>query len=139
MIKFFEIISTGFYIGKLKKFGPTISTIIVIPFLLLNQKILIFIIILLLSIIGSYLMVKKTNKKDPQEVVIDEIVGFFLIFIFLDFNLKNFIIAFILFRIFDFLKPFPIKLLEDIKYFGIVLDDLMAGIYSVLTIKIITN
>jgi phosphatidylglycerophosphatase (EC 3.1.3.27) len=53
--------------------------------------------------------------------------------------LKNFIIAFILFRIFDFLKPFPIKLLEDIKYFGIVLDDLMAGIYSVLTIKIITN
>jgi len=139
MIKFFELITTGFYIGKLKKFGPTISTIIIIPFLFLKQKILIFFIILVISIIGSYLMVKKTNKKDPQEVVIDEIVGFFFIFLFLEFNLSNFLIAFVFFRIFDFLKPFPINFLEEIPYLGVILDDLIAGAYTILTIKLIAS
>lgn len=139
MIKFFEVITTGFYIGKLKKFGPTISIVIVIPFLFLKQKILIFFIILFISLIGSYLMVKKTNKKDPQEVVIDEIVGFFFIFLFLEFNLTNFLIAFVFFRIFDLLKPFPINFLEEIPYLGVVLDDLMAGAYSLLTIKLIAS
>ncbi len=139
MIKFFEIVATGFYIGKLKKFGPTISIIFAIPFLFLKEKIFFFLIILLISIIGSYLMVKKTNQKDPQEVVIDEILGFFFIFLFLDFNLNNFIIAFILFRIFDFLKLFPINFLEEIPYIGVVLDDLMAGAYSLLTIKLIVS
>lgn len=84
-------------------------------------------------------MVKKTYQKDPQEVVIDEIVGFFFIFLFLDFNLKNFIIAFIFFRIFDFLKLFPINFLEEIPYFGIILDDLMAGVYALLTVKLIVS
>lgn len=77
-------------------------------------------------------MVKKTNIKDPQEVVIDEILAFFFIFIFIEVSLKNVILGFLLFRAIDALKPFPIKLLENFPYLGILLDDIMASIYVIL-------
>ncbi len=134
MIKFFELISTGFYIGRLKN-GATIAPLLFSFLVLFENKLLIFFILLLLSVISSYLMVKKTKRNDPQEVVIDEIISLVFIFLFVEVSLKSFIIAFILFRLFDFLKPFPSNLFESIPYLGIVLDDMIASIYVVIFLK----
>ncbi|MCS7245101.1 MAG: phosphatidylglycerophosphatase A [candidate division WOR-3 bacterium] len=136
MIKFFELISTGFYIGKIKKFGPTISTAFAIPIVFLPYKIFVFFALLAISIISCYIMVNKTKQSDPQEVVIDEILAYTLIFLFLEINLKNLTVSFIVFRILDALKPFPSKILEHIKYIGIILDDIVASIYTIILLKL---
>lgn len=136
MTKFFEILSTGFYIGRIKKFGPTISTALAIPIVFLPYKIYIFFALLIISIISCYIMVNKTKEFDPQEVVIDEILAYTLIFLFLEVNLKNIVFGFIAFRILDAIKPFPSELLENIKYIGVILDDLVAGMYTIIFLKL---
>jgi phosphatidylglycerophosphatase A len=72
------------------------------------------------------------KKKDPSEVVVDEVAGFLLTMALLPYTWLSLCLGFFLFRFFDVLKPFPIKHLEKLKGgFGIVMDDLLAGIYAV--------
>ena len=73
------------------------------------------------------------GKPDPSPFVIDEAAGYFLAVSFFPGanQLRIGILAFIFFRAFDILKPFPIRKLENVgRGFGIVLDDLLAGIYA---------
>lgn len=79
------------------------------------------------------------NVKDPGCIVIDEIAGLTVTMIGVGFSLTSLISAFILFRFFDILKPFPVKFLED-KIpggAGVVLDDVAAGIMANLVLRII--
>ena len=89
------------------------------------------------------------SEVDSREIVIDEFVGqsipILTIYNFVEKNnLNHFVfytmIAFILFRIFDIWKPFPIKLIDKKMKngFGVILDDVVAGFYSVILIIIIT-
>ncbi len=76
--------------------------------------------------------------KDPSCIVIDEIVAFLALLIFLKPTIFHMVLSFILFRIFDILKPFPINVLEK-KFdgFGIMIDDIVAATcYSVLIMLI---
>ncbi len=78
-------------------------------------------------------------KFDPQEVVIDEFAGFLLTLSFLPANITSIVSAFIAFRIFDILKPWPIKLFEKLPgAWGIMLDDLIAGIFAGVILYVIT-
>ncbi len=71
------------------------------------------------------------GKKDPSEVVIDEVAGFLLTMALLPQTWLTLCAGFFLFRFFDVLKPFPINRLEKLKGgFGIVFDDLLAGLYA---------
>ena len=81
-------------------------------------------------------MAKDTGSKDPQVVVIDEVVGQWITFAGAStLNAKSWIAAFALFRLFDILKPPPVRQLERIPGgTGIVLDDAMAGIYAALVL-----
>jgi phosphatidylglycerophosphatase A len=77
------------------------------------------------------------NRKDPPQVVVDEIVGQLLTFglIFRNPRFVLLLMGFAFFRLFDILKPFPIRRLERVPLgFGIVLDDLAAGFYASLII-----
>jgi phosphatidylglycerophosphatase A len=76
--------------------------------------------------------VKITGEDDPGAVVIDEVVGQWIVMISAPPTVIGFGIAFLLFRVFDVLKPFPINWLDrHIKGgFGIMLDDVLAGIYA---------
>ncbi len=77
------------------------------------------------------------KRKDPPQVVIDEVVGQLLTFglIFRNPRPAMLIIGFFLFRLFDIWKPFPVRELERVPLgFGIVLDDLAAGFYASLLI-----
>ncbi|MEK7310297.1 MAG: phosphatidylglycerophosphatase A [Planctomycetota bacterium] len=71
------------------------------------------------------------KAKDPHPFVLDEVAGFFCAVIFLPTAYFYIICAFILFRIFDIWKPFPIRRLQDLPAgAGIVADDLLAGFYA---------
>ena len=79
-------------------------------------------------------------KRDPPQVVIDEIVGQLLTFglIFRNPRVNLLFLGFLFFRFFDIVKPFPIKSLERVPFgFGIVLDDLAAGFYASLLLFLI--
>jgi len=79
------------------------------------------------------------GKKDPGEVVCDEVAGVLVAFFLLPFTAFNAILVFILFRIFDILKPYPVSFLDrTIKGgTGIVLDDIAAGIYANIAVHVI--
>jgi phosphatidylglycerophosphatase A len=88
------------------------------------------------AILASGIVATKTGRKDPQIVVIDEVLGQWLTLAgAVRFNLLTFALAFALFRLFDIWKPPPIRRIEHIPGgAGIVLDDMMAGIYGALVL-----
>jgi len=80
-------------------------------------------------------------KKDPGKVVIDEVAGQFIALIPVPFVLETawwaFIVAFILFRFFDIVKPYPARKLESLPGgLGIMADDVIAGCYAALGVMI---
>ena len=78
------------------------------------------------------------NAEDPGLVVIDEVLGQWLTLIGASaLNWKSFLAAFLLFRLFDIWKPWPIRRFEDLpEGLGIVADDLAAGAYAALVLLI---
>ena len=85
---------------------------------------------------------KLSTKKDPGKVVVDEVAGQFIALIPVPFVLESAwwsaIIAFILFRFFDIVKPYPARKLESLPGgLGIMADDLVAGVYAGLAVMLI--
>jgi len=81
-----------------------------------------------------------SGKIDPQEVVIDEVMGMAVTLAFVPLNFKTIGLGFLLFRIFDVAKPFPVRRFEKLPGgWGIVMDDVMAGIYANVGLRIILN
>ena len=71
------------------------------------------------------------SEKDPGWIVVDELAGMCVAMVGQGLSISNLAKGFILFRIFDILKPFPIRRLEGLpKGYGIVADDILAGIYA---------
>jgi phosphatidylglycerophosphatase A len=77
---------------------------------------------------------------DHPGITIDEFVGFFVTMIHAPKGVSWIILGFILFRVFDILKPWPIHTLDEKIQggFGIVLDDIVAGIYACLIIQLLS-
>jgi phosphatidylglycerophosphatase A len=76
-----------------------------------------------------------SGRKDPGKVVVDEVAGqlisLFPLTLFAHWSIVAVIISFILFRFFDIVKPYPARRLEALKGgFGIMCDDLLAGVYA---------
>ena len=90
------------------------------------------------------------KNKDPRQIVIDEVLGQSMPLILLMYlNQANqinipieiyYILSFIFFRIFDILKPFPVSYFDrnHKNYFGIIMDDIMAGFYTMILIYIMS-
>jgi len=77
------------------------------------------------------------NKKDPRCVVIDEVAGIMIAFILVPFTWVNAFVVFGLFRFMDIVKPYPIRKLEKLPgSFGIMLDDIAAGLYANILFQI---
>ncbi len=79
------------------------------------------------------------NAKDPGCIVIDEIAGMMVTFLGLPFDMVAGLAGFLLFRVFDILKPFPIKLLDQrlTGGFGVVMDDVAAGVCANAALRLV--
>lgn len=74
--------------------------------------------------------------KDSGKVVIDEVVGQMMALLFLPLTAGTLLCGFVLFRVFDILKPFPVRRFESLPGgSGIMADDLMAGLYANLALQ----
>ena len=154
------LILTMFGIGR-SKYAPgtlasLITCLIYFPIFIYKPNFLILIIIFAIFSIYSIVLIdqlqNKFKKKDPREIVIDEFIGqsipilslYVVVNItgainkdwynYLDFLSISFLSFFLLFRFFDIIKPLPISLIEKKMKngFGVVLDDILAGIFSVI-------
>jgi len=80
------------------------------------------------------------GTEDPQKVVIDEVAGQMVALIGAPFAWKPILAGFILFRTFDILKPPPVRQLERLpEGWGIVIDDLGAGLYALLVMQVLLH
>ncbi len=84
-------------------------------------------------------IIEKEKGEDPPIVVIDEVVGQWVALLFIPFySLKIYILAFLLFRLFDVRKPPPIDQSQRLKAgYGIMIDDVLAGIYANIILQLI--
>ena len=143
---------TVFGIGKLKKIPGSYASLVTTIFLYFIFHILNFspnyvligiIILFLISLYAVNIFIKKLDNKDPKEVVIDEFIGQSIPICLYEIAhegvkdtgqvLTFYFIMFILFRIFDIVKPYPVSY-YDKKFknsFGVIMDDVCAGLYVV--------
>ena len=158
MIKTFNyLFVTCFGIGSFRYAPGTITSLITTVFLfslfhIINLSSNIILIILLLIFIYSFYAVsnyiKDNDNKDPKEVVVDEFIGQSIPIYLYEVShgtIKDpqeavlfYLYIFILFRYFDIKKPFPVNFFDK-KFknsFGVILDDVVAGLYVVLTLII---
>lgn len=95
------------------------------------------IIIFILGVYTSSITERHLVQKDPSIIVIDEWVGQWIALLFVPKSLLLGLVAFALFRLFDIWKPYPIKLLDKYpKGWGIMLDDVLAGVYALLVLSV---
>lgn len=92
----------------------------------------------LVGIPAATRVARASNKKDPQNVVIDEVAGQWISLLFAPVTWKAIVFGFILFRVFDILKPPPVRQLERLpEGTGIVVDDLAAGVYGLIVMQLL--
>lgn len=138
------VLSTWFGVGLLPKAPGTFGTIAAIPLLLLLShlsavyKTLFLVILTAAAIWSSGKCQELLRQHDPNQIVIDEVVGFLFAMFLLPFTWPTLGLVFVLFRFFDILKPYPIRNVEKLHGgFGIVMDDLLAGVYTYVCVRII--
>ena len=148
MNKIISIFTTLFGIGYSPIAPGTIGSIFSIVFLYFLIKFVSYsflVIIFLITLFTSLKLIEKYSNllksHDSSTIVIDEFLGIFLIILFYDYlkftnDFIMFLLILILFRFFDILKIFPINWVDkNIKNsFGVVLDDLLAGVYSIIVL-----
>lgn len=86
---------------------------------------------LLFGIPAATIVARESGRKDPSHVVIDEVAGQWITLLASPVDWRSGLIAFVLFRLFDITKPFPIRRIERLpEGWGIVFDDVAAGLYA---------
>ena len=146
---------TMFGIGRISKMPGTIASFVTCIFyflcIIFGVHIKFLLIAFLVILVSSIIFINKYSSNfteiDAKEIVIDEFLGQSLPIFLLYYPIQKgdpesawvyLIMCFILFRFFDILKPFPINLVDKkIKNgFGVVLDDLLAGVYVIITMAL---
>ncbi len=84
-----------------------------------------------LGVPAATIAARESGRHDPGFVVVDEVAGQWITLLWSPFNWKAGVLAFLLFRLFDITKPFPVRRLERLpEGWGIVFDDVAAGLYA---------
>jgi phosphatidylglycerophosphatase A len=138
-----KYIATLGFIGYLPLAPGTFGSLLaLLVFLLLKPSVTLHVALLLLlvpvSILSSDRAELLLNEKDSRHIVIDEFCGYFFSVIFLPFSIAYALSAFFLFRVFDILKPFPIRRAETSLKGGkgVVTDDILAAVYANVILQI---
>jgi phosphatidylglycerophosphatase A len=98
------------------------------------------VVVTLIGIPAATRVARALAKKDPGFVVIDEVAGQLISLVAVPLAWKTFLAGFILFRVFDIIKPPPVRQLERLpEGTGIVLDDVAAGIYALAVMQLLLH
>tara|TARA_B100001250_G_scaffold304012_1_gene265814 strand:+ start:1511 stop:2005 length:495 start_codon:yes stop_codon:yes gene_type:complete len=143
---------TLFGVGKFKKIPGSIASLVTIFFLFFlfhilnippNTILIAIIVIFFISLYAVNIFIREMENKDPKEVVIDEFIGQSIPVCLYEIAhegpketsevLKFYFMMFILFRIFDIVKPYPVSYYDKNfkNSFGVIMDDVCAGLYVV--------
>ena len=143
---------TLFGIGKLKKIPGSYASLLTTIFLFFlfhilnfspNIVLIVIVVVFLISLYAVNIFIKDLDNKDPKEVVIDEFIGQSIPICLFEIAhegakeisqvLTFYFIMFVLFRIFDITKPYPVNYYDKNfkNSFGVIMDDVAAGLYVV--------
>jgi phosphatidylglycerophosphatase A len=144
MIRLILLLASGLGAG-FSPFAPgTAGTLVAIPIELLLSPIrspVYELTLLTFFFFSSWIAERAQNhwqKKDDQRIVIDEIMGYFLTMLWIPKTILFISVGFFLFRLLDIVKPFPCRQLEKVRGgFGVVLDDVFAGIYANIGLQLL--
>jgi phosphatidylglycerophosphatase A len=104
---------------------------------LLPVAIVAAVLITLIGIPPSTVVARESGVKDPGFVVIDEVAGQMIALVAVPLNWKYLLASLILFRVFDIVKPFPLRRLEKLpEGTGIMMDDVGAGLYALVLLQV---
>jgi len=144
MNRFILLLATGFGAGFSPVVPGTMGTLVALPLYYVVSSIsspLYELTLVAFFFFSSWISNQAESywgEKDDRRIVIDEIMGFLVTMLWIPKSPFSIVAGFILFRFFDILKPFPIRRLEQVKSgYGVVLDDVLAGIYSNIILHII--
>ncbi len=131
-----ECIGTLFYTGYFPVYPSIIGGLWGILLLFLTGgriywEIPLIFLLFSLGVLSAQERIYSTEHPDPPEIIIDEALGVIVTLLFVERRVVFIIAGFFLFHLFDFLKPFPIKVVEKLKGgYGVILDDVIGGIYA---------
>lgn len=143
-----ELFFTSFYSGYFPVAPGTAGTIVAMGIYFIEYMIFgtsTWIVNLVIVALLAYPSIKLGDaaeeffgEKDPPEVVLDESMGYWISVLFYPFNWKIAILAFLIFRVMDILKPYPANKFQDLEGGkGIMLDDYIAGVYTNIILLVI--
>ncbi len=142
-----HFLSLGFGSGLMPKAPGTFGTIAAIPVYLLMSSLELWWFIgltIVITLVGIYVCSytsKALGVHDHSGIVIDEIAGYLITMIAVPFAWQWIVIGFVLFRLFDIIKPWPISWLDKKVHggLGIMLDDVVAGIFALACLHLLVN
>lgn len=139
-----RLLATGFGSGLSPVAPGTAGTLVAVPLALVLlpsggfAQALVLAAVIAVSIWAAGVAAPLFGLKDPGQIVVDEIAGFFVTVAFLPLTWTTLVAGFFLFRLFDITKPPPCRQAEALPGgLGIVADDLLAGVYANLSIRIL--
>ena len=138
-------LATGFFTGFLPTMPGTWGTFAGIPLVIISHRltsIMQVIFTVVFVTFAAYIAGRAEilfADRDARPIVIDEMVGFLITLLWLPLNFLTLCLGFVLFRLFDIVKPPPIGILEKRLHggWGIVLDDVLAGVFANVTVRLL--
>lgn len=136
-------LATGVYSGYLRPFSGTWGTIpawLIGYFLIKGNNVWMIPVTIVCFLVSVWSAGEAEHYfgHDSKNIVIDEWAGMFVTFLFVPYSLTAYIIAFVLFRVFDVVKLYPAAQFEDLPGgWGVTMDDIAAGVYANITTRIV--
>lgn len=135
-----HFLAFGFGAGLSPKAPGTVGTLVALPFVILlmqNSAEIYISTVFVLGLLGIYLCGESARRLDLHDhpgIVWDEFVGMAITMIAVPLTWRNILLGFIFFRVFDILKPWPIRWIDRKVSggIGIMLDDVLAGVFACL-------
>jgi len=138
-------LATGCFSGFLPKMPGTWGTFAAIPLVIISHRLTSImqpVVAAVFVTFAAYIAGRAEilfEDRDARPIVIDEMVGFLIALLWLPLNFLTLCLGFFLFRLFDIIKPPPISTVEKRLHggWGIVLDDVLAGVFANVTLRLL--
>jgi phosphatidylglycerophosphatase A len=144
-VRLIRLLASCFYLGYFPSIPGTVTSLAgLLVYLLIGQNQGLYVwVVLSILILGLFISRKAEagfGQRDDSRIVIDELAGVLVAFTFIPLKLFYLIVGFVGYRILDVLKPPPVKWMESLKGgFGIMFDDLVAGLCTNLFLQVLVR